>query len=150
MKTLWLLVLGSLIFSPIARAADAAPKDTPAGDAAWADIVKNSKPPVPPAEWNAKPPPAEEMTAFKHKAGDAAEQLADRTKKFYETYPDHPKAAEARAKEKTFRQQAAALRAVKEDKPTNTADGADKGDDKMDPAFRGKFLEAQSRIRAAR
>ena len=147
MKTLWVLVLGSLLFSPINRAADPAPKDNAAADAAWADIVKNSKPPAPPAEWNTKPPTQEEMTAFKHKAGDAAEQLADRTKKFYETYPDHPKAAEARTREKTFRQQAAALRAVKEEKPTNIADTAD---DKMDPAFKEKFLDAQTRIRAAR
>jgi thiol-disulfide isomerase/thioredoxin len=149
MKTLWVLVLGSLLFSPINRAADPVPKDNAAADAAWADIVKNSKAPAPPAEWNSKRPTPEEMTAFKHKAGDAAEQLADRVKKFYETYPDHPKASEARAKEKTFRQQAVALRAVKEDKPTNTA-ADDNADDKMDPAFKAKFLEAQSRIRAAR
>ncbi|HEY6227582.1 MAG TPA: redoxin domain-containing protein [Verrucomicrobiae bacterium] len=150
MKTLWLLVLGSLLFSPISRAADPAPKDNAAADAAWADIVKNSKPPAPPAEWNTKRPTPEEMTAFKHKAGEAAEQLADRTKKFYETYPDHPKAAEARTKEKTFRQLAASLRVEKEEKPTNTAGAADKEDDKMDPAFKAKFLEAQTRIRAAR
>src|SRR3954470_3324337 len=142
MKTLWLLVLGSLIFSPIARAADAAPKDTPAGDAAWADIVKNSKPPVPPAEWNAKPPTAEEMTAFKHKAGDAAEQLADRTKKFYETYPDHPKAAEARAKEKVFRKQATALHGANDKSPAASDQRPDDTEDKMDPAIKAKYLEA--------
>jgi thiol-disulfide isomerase/thioredoxin len=150
MKTLWLLVLSLLISSPLARAADATPKDNAAGDAAWADIVKNSKAPVPPAEWNAKPPSVEEMTAFKKKSGDAAEQLADRIKKFYETYPDHPKAAEARKKENVFRQQAASLRAVKEDKPTRTAGADDKADDKMDPAFKEKFMDAQTRIRAAR
>ena len=150
MKTVWALVLGFLIFFPISRAADPAPKDNSAGDAAWAEILKNSKPPAPPAEWNTKRPTAEEMTAFKHKAGEAAEQLADRVKKFYETYPDHPKAAEAHAKEKTFRQQAAALRAVKEDKPTNTAAAPEEADNKMDPAFKAKYLEAQSRIRAAR
>src|SRR3954468_7405939 len=146
MKTLWLLVLGSLLFAPINRAADPAPKDNAAADAAWADIVKNSKPPPPPAEWNTKRPTPEEMTAFKQKAGEAAEQLADRTKKFYETYPDHPKAAEARAKEKVFRQQAVALRATKEEKekPTNTAKGAEEkaDEDKMDPAFKAKYLEA--------
>jgi thiol-disulfide isomerase/thioredoxin len=150
MKSLWLLVLGLFICAPLTHAADAAAKDNTAGDAAWADIVKNSKPPAPPAEWNTKRPTPEEMTAFKHKAGEAAEQLADRTKKFYETYPDHPKASEARAKEKTFRQQAATLRAVKEEKPTNTAAAEEKSDDKMDPAFKEKFLEAQTRIRAAR
>jgi thiol-disulfide isomerase/thioredoxin len=145
MKTLWLLV-GLLFFSPLTRAVDASAKDTAAADAAWADIIKNSKPPAPPAEWNTKRPTPEEMAAFKQKSGDAAEQLADRIKKFYETYPEHPKASEARKKENVFRQQAASLRAVKEEKPSNTA----AAEDKIDPAFKEKFLDAQSRIRAAR
>jgi thiol-disulfide isomerase/thioredoxin len=148
MKTLWLLVLGSLLLGSIARAAD--PDSNAAGDAAWADILKNSKPPEPPAEWNTKRPTAEEMAAFKVKAGDAAEQLADRTKRFYDTYPNHPKAAEARSKEKLFRQQATKLRAVKEDKPTNTAEAPGSVDEKIDPAFKAKYQQAMSEIRAAR
>jgi thiol-disulfide isomerase/thioredoxin len=150
MKTLWLLVLGLLVFTPVNRAADPDPKSNAAADAAWAEILKNSKPPAPPAEWNTKRPTEEEMTAFKHKAGDAAEKTADLTKKFYETYPDHPKAEEARKKEKVFRQQAVALRAEKQEKPTNTAKSDEESDDKMDPAFKAKYLEAMSRIRAAR
>ena len=70
MKTLWLVMLGLLIFSPINRGADPAPKDNAAGDAAWADIVKNSKPPAPPAEWNTKRPTPEEMTAFNENPAD--------------------------------------------------------------------------------
>jgi thiol-disulfide isomerase/thioredoxin len=144
MKRVWVLVLGLLIASPLIAA-----ESNDEGDTAWAEVVKNSKPPTPPAEWNTKAPTPEEMAAFKRKAGDAAEQLADRTKKFYETYPNHPKASEARQKEKTFRQQATALRAVKEEKPTQQT-GADAQSDGMDPAFKEKYLEAMSRIRAAR
>jgi len=151
MKTLWLAVLGFLMLSPLVRAVEQSGADSnAAGDAAWAEIVRNSKAPEPPAEWNTKRPTAEEMTAFKHKAGDAAEALADRTKNFYETYPNHPKAVEARDKEKVFRKQAAALHGAN-DKPAAAPDKRpDDAEDKMDPAFKAKYLEAVSRIRAAR
>jgi thiol-disulfide isomerase/thioredoxin len=150
MKSLWLLFLGAVLtFSPVGRSADA--DSNTAGDAAWADILKKSKPPAPPAEWNTKPPTTEEMADFKKKAGDAADQVADLTKKFYETYPNHPKAEEAQKKEKTFRQLAASLRA---DKPksgeSNTDAKAADSEDKMDPAFKAKYMEAMSAIRAAR
>ena len=147
MKSVWLLILSLLWFSSsIPRAAD--PDSNGAGDAAWADILKKSKPPTPPAEWNTKPPTTEEMAEFKKKAGDAADQVADLTKKFYETYPNHSKAEEAQKKEKTFRQLAASLRAEKP-KAGDSKAGAD-AEDKMDPAFKAKYMEAMSAIRAAR
>lgn len=148
MKCLWSLILGLLIFAPLSQAAD--PDSNAAADAAWADIAKKSKPPAPPAEWNTKRPTEEEMTAFKKKAGDAAEQVAEQTKKFYETYPDHPKAEEARKKEKTFRQLASSLRAEKPADNGANSKGAADAEDKMDPAFKAKYLEAMSRIRGAR
>jgi thiol-disulfide isomerase/thioredoxin len=148
MKFLW--VLAVLIFcSPLIRAADA----TPEADATWADIVKNSKPPVPPAEWNKKPPTAEESAEFKRKAGDAAEELADRIKKFYESYPDHAKVAEAKQKEQVFRKQAAALHGAKAEPKQVAADAPKKGaptEPDMDPAFKAKYMEAVSRIRELR
>src|SRR5688572_23847792 len=135
MKRVWVLVLGLLIASPLIAAESNAD-----ADAAWAEIVKNSKPAAPPAEWNTKAPTPEDMAAFKRKAGDAAEQLARRTKKLYETYPSHAKASEARQKEKTFRQQATALRAVKEDKPTERASAKAPENHGMDPGFKEKYL----------
>ncbi len=141
MKSFCLLVLAGFLAFSHAHAADAT------ADAAWADILKSAKPPIPPAEWNQKAPTPEQMAEFKKKAGDIAEQVAEKTKKFYEAYPDHSKAAEARTREKTFRQQAASLRGAKE---APKAAPAGPGEPEMDPAFKAKYLEAIARIRALR
>jgi thiol-disulfide isomerase/thioredoxin len=164
MKLLWLLVLGLALSPGLVRAADptsastapaANATNTAAADATWADIVKNSQPPVPPAEWNTKRPSPEEESAFKRKAGDAAGALADRIKKFYESYPDHPKAAEARQKEKSFRQYAIALH----DDPKPVDNGGKAGDaankpaapvEEIDPAYKVAYFEAMARIKDAR
>lgn len=81
-----------------------------AADAEWAEILKSARPPAPPAEWNQKAPNAEQMAAFKKEAGAAAEQVAERFKKFAEKYPDYPKIEEAHKREKVFRQQAQSLK----------------------------------------
>jgi thiol-disulfide isomerase/thioredoxin len=152
MKWVSLLVFSAMIGLPLARTAET--NSTAAADAAWSEIIKNSQPPAPPAEWNKTPPTTEQVTEFKHKAGDAAEALADRIKKFYETYPDHPKAGEARKKEKMFRQQAIALHDAGVSKPaednSKSAPAQQQADDTMDPEFKKKYFEAMTRIRAAR
>lgn len=142
-----MICVGLVILSLISSIA-AEPKPSPAADAEWAEILKNSKPPEPPAEWNKNRPTPEVLAAFKIKAADAADQLADRLKKFHEAYPDHAKAAEAQKNEKRFRQQAVALRAVKEEK--KEAPESKNDDPELPPGFKEKYLAAMSEIRAAR
>jgi thiol-disulfide isomerase/thioredoxin len=140
-----LLILTSL--APLcARAAET---NSAAADAAWADIVKNSKPPVPPAEWNQKPPTEAEQAAFQKKNGEVAEKLADQIKKFYETYPNDTRAEDARRNEQKFRRIAAQLRA--ESTGTNTAAaGPASPPPSSDPKFQAKFDEVTARIQAAK
>ena len=95
------------------------------------------------------------MVEFKHKAGDAADALADKIKKFYETYPDHPKAGEARQREKSFRQQAIALHNANASKPSEESGKpaqaqAQQETDDADPEFKKQYMEAISRVRGAR
>jgi len=68
-------------------------------DAAWKEVVKVSRPPMPPPEWQAKRPTPEEVEVFKKEQGELAGQAADKAKAFYTTYPTHPKATEAHKKE---------------------------------------------------
>lgn len=144
MKTLCAGLLILHLFSSIG----AEPNSNPAADAEWTEILKNSKPPEPPAEWNKNRPTPEVLAAFKVKAADAADQLADRLKKFHETYPGHAKAAEAQKNEKRFRQQAVALRGVKEEKKKTPESKTDLPD--IPPGFKEKYLAAMNEIRAAR
>jgi thiol-disulfide isomerase/thioredoxin len=159
MKSLWSLILGLVLLPAFIRAADPNPDaNAAAADAAWADLAKNFQPPTPPAEWNTKRPTRDEENEFKRKAGDSAEALAERIKKFYETYPDHPKVTEARNKEKSFRQYAVALRDTKDSKPADnnakpadaSAKPADNPESEIDPAYKAKYFEAMGRIRDAR
>jgi peroxiredoxin len=133
--------------------------DNAKGDAEWQAILKNAKPPAPPAEWNNKAPNAEQMNAFKKESGAAAEKLADRIKLFAETYPTHPKADEARAKEKVFRQQAKSLIGASEtgvaaaDKDGKSGDAArndSKPEKAKNPAYEAKLAEVMERLKAAR
>lgn len=151
MIRLWVVVVLSLLMFPVLPGA--AETNSAAADAAWAEIVKNSKPPAPPAEWNQKPPTEEEQTAFKRNNGDAAEKLADQIKKFYETYPGHPKAEEARKNEQKFRKVATELRAPAQPaaaRDTASAGAASSAPETADPKFKAKFDEAMARIQAAK
>jgi thiol-disulfide isomerase/thioredoxin len=138
--------LSLLMVSSLSRAAET---NSASADAAWAEIIKNSKPLPPPAEWNQKRPTAEEEDAFKRKNGDAAEKLADQIKKFYETYPNHAKAEEARRNENKFRKIAADLRPAA---GTNNAAAAPAVSpaESVDPKFKAKFEAAMERVQAAR
>src|SRR2546423_109253 len=78
--------------------------NTSAGDKAWQELLKASRPPNPPAEWSDHTPSPTELAAFAKKRGELAGQVADQAKDFYTKYPTHPKAAEAKEKEQSFRE----------------------------------------------
>ncbi|HUS36080.1 MAG TPA: thioredoxin-like domain-containing protein [Verrucomicrobiae bacterium] len=143
-------VLVILTFLMLPLWAGAAETNSAAADAAWADIVKKAKPPVPPAEWNQKTPTAEEQAAFQKSNGDLAEKLADQIKKFYETYPNHPNAEDARRNEKKFRNLAAQLRAEPKQGTNTAAADAPIAPQSSDPKFQAKMEEAAARIQAAK
>ena len=67
MKSLCAAILACSLISGFAA------DPNPAADSEWAEILKNSKPPTPPAEWNQKAPTPEQMAEFKKKVGAAAE-----------------------------------------------------------------------------
>ena len=71
---------------------------SPEADKAWKDVLKATRPPMPPAEWQGRPT-SDQVQAFREKQAVAAEAAAAKAKDFYTRYPNHPKAADARKKE---------------------------------------------------
>jgi thiol-disulfide isomerase/thioredoxin len=67
-------------------------------DAAWKEVEKATRPPMPPPEWQGKPT-AEQIADFRARQSVVAGEAADKVKDFYTRFPDHPKATEARTKE---------------------------------------------------
>lgn len=141
-----LVILALWVFPLCAGAAET---NSPAADAEWADIVKNTKAPAPPAEWNEKAPTAEQQAAFQRSNGDLAEKVSDRLKKFYETYPNDSRVEDARRNEQKFRRMAAQLRA--DPKATNApAADAQTAPENIDPKLKAKLDEADARVQAAK
>jgi len=68
-------------------------------DKAWREVESVSKPPAPPAEWQAKRPSPEEIAKFRDKQKELVVIAADKARDFYTKYPQHPKAADAKKKE---------------------------------------------------
>ena len=68
-------------------------------DKLWAEVEKASRPPMPPAEWQGKRPTQEQIETFRAQQSVLLGQAADKLKSFYDRFPTHPKAAEAREKE---------------------------------------------------
>jgi thiol-disulfide isomerase/thioredoxin len=66
-------------------------------DKAWREVRKASQPPFPPAEWQQKPATPEQQAAF---FVPLMIKAADMAKDFYTRFPNHPKAEEARKKER--------------------------------------------------
>jgi thiol-disulfide isomerase/thioredoxin len=66
-------------------------------DKAWREVRKAAQPPFPPAEWQQKPATLEQQAAF---FVPLMIKAADMAKDFYTRYPNHPKAEEARKKER--------------------------------------------------
>jgi thiol-disulfide isomerase/thioredoxin len=86
------------------KPASAAQDNSTAGDKEWQDLLKASRPPNPPADWNNHTPSAAELADFAKKRAELADQVADKAKEFYTKFPNHANAAEAKQKEKEFRQ----------------------------------------------
>lgn len=78
-------------------------------DDAWKEVEKAAKPPLPPAEWNARPPTEEERAAFRQTMARAAGVGADRAREFRERFPNHPQAGRARDEERRLLAAAVAL-----------------------------------------
>ena len=116
-----------------AQTAKSLPADA---ETAWKDVENASKPPLPPAEWASKAPTEEQRKEFYLSLADKSEIVADKAKEFYTRFPDHPKAAEARQREQTFRRQATQFR------------GSNSAPEKLSPeeeSFRQKMNEVQKR-----
>ena len=64
--------------------------------AAWKVVTAAMQPPVPPAEWNQKPPTEEEVAKFKAAMAIAAGQAADKAGEFLTRFPTDAHASEAR------------------------------------------------------
>lgn len=93
--TLFIIALSSAIF-----AAEPTTTNNVAGDKAWKELEKNFRPPVPPESWRETRPTEQEIAKFRDSQRDLAGAAADKAKEFYTTFPKHPKAAEARDKER--------------------------------------------------
>lgn len=68
--------------------------------AAWDEVVRVSRPPTPPADWNTRQPEMEEIQAFRAKMAKAAGEAADRAAEFHKRFPDHARASEAKTLER--------------------------------------------------
>lgn len=80
-------------------AQEAAVEPASEADKAWAETEQVLKPPVPPAEWRERRPSEDEISQFREQQGKMAAVAAGRAQAFYEKYPDHAKAEEAREQE---------------------------------------------------
>ena len=69
-------------------------------DAVWKELQKAFRPPTPPPEWREKKPGVEEIQKFKESQRELSGAAADKAKDFYTRFPKHPKASDARDKER--------------------------------------------------
>jgi len=86
----------------------AAELDTDA-DKAWLQIVDAGKPRPYPEAWQTEAPEKEEVDAFHKENGDLTANAAGLARQFYTKFPDHPKAEEAKEKERELLSIAAQL-----------------------------------------
>jgi thiol-disulfide isomerase/thioredoxin len=83
----------------VAVGAAATNKTLLAGDQAWQELLKSMRPPSPPAEWETNQPSKEAIADFNRKNGAMALDVALKMRTFYEKYPEHEMASEARDRE---------------------------------------------------
>ena len=88
-----------LLPSAVAQAPASSPAVENDPDKLWKEAEKAARPPMPPAEWQGKRPTQEQIDAFRAQQGVLLAQAADKLKDFYDRFPNHAKAAEARQKE---------------------------------------------------
>ncbi len=92
-----LLTLGTLLaphFTVSAADLDSDP------DKAWQQVVEASKPRPYPSEWQTKAPEKAEIDSFHEKNGKLTADAAKLAQSFYSSFPEHPKAADAKDKER--------------------------------------------------
>lgn len=68
-------------------------------DRAWESLERALEAPPTPPEWEAKEPSPDQIATFERTLGVAASESATKAKAFYEQYPTHTKAGEARDRE---------------------------------------------------
>lgn len=79
--------------APAKPAAKTLPEDA---EAAWKEVTKAMTPPAPPVEWNQNKPTEEQINQFKASMAKAAGAAADKAREFYERFPKHERAGEAK------------------------------------------------------
>jgi thiol-disulfide isomerase/thioredoxin len=75
-------------------------------DNAWKEIEAASKAPSIPKDWPPTGPTEEQRQQFEKVLGDRSADVAEKAHEFYTRFPDHAKAAEAKAREESFTRQA--------------------------------------------
>src|SRR5947208_14266458 len=75
-------------------------------DQAWQEIETASKAPPIPKEWGPKGPTPEQQKDFEKMLSERSAHVAEKAHEFYTRVPDHAKAADAKAREEAFNQQA--------------------------------------------
>ncbi len=108
-KTLALLA-ALAILAPATSQTAYAQGDTPAppsaktlpddAEAAWKEVTKATTPPPPPAEWNQKQPGEDDLKKWRGTMAKAAGVAADKAREFYERFPKHERAGEAKDTER--------------------------------------------------
>jgi thiol-disulfide isomerase/thioredoxin len=70
-----------------------------AGDTAWEELEKARQLPSPPEAWEKQKPTSQELTKFRDSQRMHASIAAERAHDFYQEFPNHPKAGDARKME---------------------------------------------------
>ena len=120
--------------------------------AAWKVVTAAMQPPVPPAEWNQKPPTEEEVAKFKAAMAIAAGQAADKAGEFLTRFPTDAHASEARDAQRDMLKTAIELGAKEraeelaklpaDDKEGTTATGNGTGEKASDDPFDQRMQKA--------
>jgi thiol-disulfide isomerase/thioredoxin len=88
--------LSMLLCASNSRAEDKAGAEP---ETTWQELVKDTKPPAAPKDWNDRKPSEEEIAAYRKSVGEKASQLADRYRDFYTKNPTNSMVAEAKDRE---------------------------------------------------
>jgi thiol-disulfide isomerase/thioredoxin len=104
MKKLLLITLlsATAVFGQTAKT-NSLPSDP---DKAWKEIEAASKAPPIPKDWAPTGPTDEQREHFEKLLGERSGDVAEKAHEFYTRFPDHAKAAEAKAREESFNRQA--------------------------------------------
>ncbi len=95
------ILLGAVLLVSLSVIAQDKEKDKAAeADKAWQEFLKASRPPGgPPPEWKGQSPSPEQIAEYHKNNGLQTEKASKLAREFYEKFPDHAKAKEAREKE---------------------------------------------------